>query len=93
MTVPLRSDLLVPDLCASAFSVSLRDQCSVYPSIVAGDRPLNGSRRGRGGAEHAEEQSKMHGSSGLTVGASRTKCPLRFLTEGGGCHATRRIVR
>ena len=43
MTVPLRSDLSVPDLCASAFSSSLRDQISVYPSIAAGDLPLNGS--------------------------------------------------
>ncbi len=43
MTVPLCSDLSARDLCASAFSVSLRDQCSVYPSIAAGDLPPNGS--------------------------------------------------
>ena len=48
------ADLSGRDLCASAFSVALRDQCSIDPSIAASDLPLNGSRRERRGAERAE---------------------------------------
>jgi len=36
------ADLSGRDLCASAFSVALRDQCSIDPSIAASDLPLNG---------------------------------------------------
>jgi len=89
----MAADLSVRDLCASAFSVTLRDQFSIDPSIAASDLPLNGSRRGRRGAEHAEEQPETHGSSGLSECESRPKGPLGCLTADGRCHAAAKRKR